>query len=138
MAASSCSMQTGKQQREEECQVSQNNGGDAHRYCGDIPKARMVQCAPCSQIQLPSPSQLGCLPRTCPDVCTEDHHWHNTPAAEQVWTMRSSENNPVFLCPLPPQCAVQGTKGAVLLLLLFRKLHKNLGQTKGENAPCCL
>lgn len=84
-----------------------------------------------SKYDFPSPSQLGCFPRSYPDVCTEDHHWHNTPAAEQVWTMRSSENNSVFLCSLPPQCAVQGAKGAVLLLLLFSKLNKNLFQ-------CCL
>lgn len=46
-------------------------------------------------------------------------------------TDRSSENDSVLLCPLPPQAAVQGAKAAVLLLLLLCQLHKHLFQ-------CCL
>ena len=91
-----------------------------------------------SKHNLPRLSQLRCFPRTCPSVCAEDHCWHQTRAAEQIWTMRSSENDSVFLRPLPPQRAVQGAEAAVLLLLLFSKLHKNLEQAERmrvRNAP---
>lgn len=49
---------------------------------------------------------------------------------------RSSENDSVLLRPLPPQAAVQGAKGAVLLLLLLSKLHKHLENT--EKTPMLL
>lgn len=84
-----------------------------------------------SKYDFPCPSQLRCFPCTRPNVRAEDHRLHKTRAAEQICTVRSSENDSIFLRPLPPQCAVQGAEAAVLLLLLFSKLHKNLNRQKG-------
>lgn len=85
----------------------------------------MVECARCFQIQFSSS-----IPALTFSTHVEDHRGHKTGAAEQTWMVRSSENDSVFLCPLPPQRAVQGAKAAVLLLLLFSKLDENLEQTE--------
>lgn len=65
------------------------------------------------------------------DVCTKDHHGHETWGAEEMWAVRSSENDPVLLRPVPPQRAVERAEAAVLLLLLLGQLHEHLRHTQG-------
>lgn len=116
MAVPSCPTQTRNREGRRDLGQSEEQW-DAHRSCGVIPKARMVGHAQSFQTQLSLPTLA---PRSRERIGTGTD-----------MSMRSSENDSVLLCPVPPQAAVQGAQAAVLLLLLLSKLHKHLFQ-------CCL